>query len=296
MTLSGTPGPFSYQWSGGETTEDLAGLSGGFYQITITDNGTASDCAFDFGFTIAEPNLYTANIDDVQPACSGTDGSVSISVLGGVPGYSYLWSNATTEEDATGLSAGNYTVTITDANGCVLTENSTIAAVTPITVTVDTIFDEIMAVQGGVNITATGSGPFAYSWNTGATTADVTCLVAGTYSVTVTDLGTGCQTVVGGIVIVYKIPDFVNNITALNAFRLYPNPTEDRVWVDLTLAQMTSVQLDVLSVTGQVVHSYAPRETLEQRYEIDMSEFPSGVYLARFVIGSEVMTTKIIVE
>jgi len=296
LSLSGTPGPFSYQWSNGETTEDLAGLSGGFYQITITDNGTASDCAFDFGYTIAEPNAYTANIDDIQPACSGAEGSISISVLGGTPGYSYLWSNATTEQNATGLSAGNYTVTITDANGCVLTENTTIAAVTPITVTVDTIFDEIMAVQGGVNITATGSGPFGYNWNTGATTADVTGLVAGTYSVTVTDLGTGCQTVVGGIVVVYKIPDFVNNIIALNAFKLYPNPTEGRVWVDLTLAEMTSVQLDVLSVTGQVVHSYAPRETLEQRYELDMSEFPSGVYLARFVIGSEVMTTKIIVE
>ena len=64
----------------------------------------------------------------------------------------------------------------------------------------------------------------------------------------------------------------------------------------MSLSQTTLVQLEVLSVTGQVLQSYEPRESLEQNYSLDLSEYPSGVYLARFVIGNEVMTTKIIVE
>jgi len=295
ITVTGST--FSYVWSNGATTQDINSLSGGFYSVTVIDNATASNCEYDASFEVLESGTMTANVDVVGIACAGNDGFIDISVLGGVPAHTFLWSNGDTLEDVSGLAPGAYTVTVTDGIGCDLTATGTVVAATPITVTVDTIFDEIMAVQGGVNITATGgTGTLAYNWSTGATTANVTGLVAGTYSVTVTDLATGCETVMGNIVVVYKIPDFVENITALNAFKLYPNPTQNRVWVDLSLAETTSVQLDILTVTGQVIHSYTPREDLEQNYEIDMSQFPSGVYLARFVIGSEVMTTKVVVE
>ncbi|WP_197043966.1 SprB repeat-containing protein, partial [Aureispira sp. CCB-QB1] len=175
-------------------------------------------------------------------ACNGNDGTVDITVQGGTPNYSYNWSTSATTEDLSNAPAGTHTVSITDANGCQITETATIAATTPINVTIDTIYAEIMAIAGGVDITANGgSGTFQYVWNTGATTEDISGLVAGTYDVTITDASTGCQQVVTGIVVPYQLPDFVNTIPALDLFKLYPNPTEGRVFVNLVLAETTDV-------------------------------------------------------
>jgi hypothetical protein len=302
LTLTGGTGPYSYLWSNSATTEDISGVSGGFYNVTISDNGTASNCTSVMSYQVIEPIVLSANVDVASVACNGNDGSIDITVLGGSPNYTYNWSTSATTEDLTNAPAGTHTVSITDANGCETTATGTIAATTPIVITIDTIYAEILAIAGGVDITATGgTGNFQYTWNTGATTGaaaggNITGLVAGTYDVTVTDLTTGCQQVVTGIVVPYQLPDFVNTIPALDLFQLYPNPTSGRVFVNIVLTETTEVQLDVMSITGQVLQSFEPRENLEQNYEINMTDYPSGVYLARFVIDNKVVTEKIIVE
>jgi hypothetical protein len=297
LTVTGGAGPYSYMWSTSATTEDISGLVGGFYTVTISDNGTASNCSYVMNYQVTEPLTLSANVDVAGIACNGNDGSIDITVLGGSPGYNFNWSTSATTEDLVNAPAGTHTVSITDANGCQTTATGTVVAATPIVITIDTIYAEIMAIAGGVDITATGgTGNFQYTWNTGATTSDITGLVAGTYDVTVTDLTTGCQQVVTGIVVPYQLPDFVNTIPSLDAFKLYPNPTRDRVFVNIVLAETTEVQLDVMSITGQVLQSFAPRQNLEQNYEINMTDYPSGVYLARFVIDNKVITEKIIVE
>jgi hypothetical protein len=297
LTVSGGTGPYSYQWSNAATTEDLTGLSGGSYNVTVSDNGTASNCSYVANFQVTEPTALSANVNSASVACNGNDGTIDISVLGGSPGYTYNWSTSATTQDLTNAPAGTHTVSITDANGCQTTATGTVAATTPIVITVDTIYAEILAIAGGIEITATGgTGTLQYTWNTGATTDDLTGLVAGTYDVTVTDLATGCQQVLTGIVVPYQLPDFVNNIPSLDMFKLYPNPTAGRVFINMTLTETTEVQLNVMSVTGQVLQSFEPRESLEQNYEINMTDYPSGVYLARLVIGNKVITEKIIVE
>ncbi len=297
LAVSGGTGPYTYEWSNTTTAANLTGVSGGTYNVTVTDNGTASNCAYVTSFQITEPAALSVNVNTTGVACNGNDGTVDITVQGGTPNYSYNWSTSATTEDLSNAPAGTHTVSITDANGCQITETATIAATTPINVTIDTIYAEIMAIAGGVDITATGgSGTFQYVWNTGATTEDISGLVAGTYDVTITDASTGCQQVVTGIVVPYQLPDFVNTIPALDLFKLYPNPTEGRVFVNLVLAETTDVQLSIMSITGQVLQSFEPQESLEQNYEIDMTDYPSGVYLARFVIDNKVITEKIIVE
>jgi hypothetical protein len=297
LTLTGGTGPYSYQWSTSATTEDVAGLSGGFYNVTITDNGTASNCAYVMSYQVTEPLTLSANVDVASVACNGNDGSIDITVSGGSPNYTYNWSTSATTEDLTNAPAGTHTVSITDANGCETTATGTVTATTPIVITIDTIYAEILAIAGGIEITATGgTGTLQYTWNTGATTDDLTGLVAGTYDVTVTDLATGCQQVLTGIVVPYQLPDFVNTIPSLDMFKLYPNPTSDRVFVNIVLTETTEVQLEVMSITGQVLQSFEPRANLEQNYEINMTDYPSGVYLARFVIDNKVITEKIIVE
>ncbi|MCH2022502.1 MAG: right-handed parallel beta-helix repeat-containing protein [Saprospiraceae bacterium] len=297
LTITGGSGPYSYLWSNSATTEDLDSIPGGNYNVTVIDNGTASNCEYVQTFTIDEPLSITANIDVIGYPCNLNDGSMDITVSGGSGLLSYLWSNGETTQNVSNLSAGPHSVTITDTLGCTIDVSGNVPSVTPIVITVDTIYNEILALAGGINITATGgTGTLQYFWNTGATTDDITGLTAGSYSVTVTDLSTGCQQISSNIIVVYQIPDFVNDIQSLNAFELFPNPTTGQVWVNMTLSEMTSVQLDILNITGQVVQSFATQEAIEQNYSIDMGEYPSGVYLARFVIGTEVLTTKIILE
>ena len=121
-------------------------------------------------------------------------------------------------------------------------------------------------------------------------------LVAGTYDVTVTDIITGCQQVLTGIVVPYQLPNSIDQIEDLSNLEVYPNPTTGMVWVNLNLSKTTTVQLSVMSITGQAVQQFEPSEQLQQTYEVDFSNYPAGVYLARFIIGDEVTTVKVIVE
>lgn len=297
LTVAGGTGPYSYQWSNSETTEDVSGLSGGYYVVTVTDNGTASACSYVQTYFLTEPTALTATLNNTTIACNSNDGTVDVNTAGGTAPYTYLWSNNATTEDLNGVGSGVYTVTATDANGCATTATATVTAANPIVVTIDSIYPEILAIQGGIDITATGgTGNFQYVWNTGATTDDVDSLVAGAYTVTVTDLNTGCQVVISNIVVPYQLPDMVDQLPSVERFQLYPNPTSDVLWINLELSKMQEVELSIMSVTGQVLQQYEPNKRLEQTYEVDMSQYPAGVYLARLIVGNQVRTVKVIVE
>jgi hypothetical protein len=296
LTVTGGAGPFTYLWNNNATTEDLSGIDGGIYTVTVVDNGTASNCEYVMNYTITEPTALSVNVDNSGIDCDGNGGDIDITVLGGTPGYSYLWSTGAVTEDLMGAPAGLQSVTITDANGCDLTTSATILATTPISIVIDSIRPEILSTQGGVDVTVTGgSGNLAYNWNTGTTTADISNLVAGTYTLTVTDLNTGCQEVVT-VTVPYQLPNSIDELENVSRLELYPNPTNGLVWVNLDLNQATTVQLSVLSVTGQELQSFEPSEQLQQNYALDMSNYPAGLYLARFIIGDQVQTRKIVVE
>ncbi len=185
--LGGTPG-YSYLWNpGGATTEDLNNIVAGDYCVTVTDqNGcTVSVCK-----TVSQPPALVVTSTEVAVLCNGgADGSINLTVTGGVPAYQYLWSNGVTTQDLDGLSAGSYCVTVTDANGCTKTLCANITQPPVITLT-----DEVTDVScyggnnGAVNLVVVGGSPgYTYLWDNGATTQDLSNVTAGTYCVTVTD-------------------------------------------------------------------------------------------------------------
>ena len=193
ITVSGGTSPYTYLWSNGATTEDISGLAAGTYTVTITD---ANGCTTNLPFTVETNNVtITATPVVTNTTCTASIGAINITVSGGTSPYTYLWSNGATTEDISGLAAGNYTVTITDANGCttnmpitVGTDNVTITATPVVTNTTCT------ASIGAINITVSGgTSPYTYLWSNGATTEDLTGLAAGTYTVTITDAN-GCTT------------------------------------------------------------------------------------------------------
>ena len=135
----------------------------------------------------------------VGVACSGgATGSISLSVSGGTPGYTYDWGGGVTTQNRSGLTAGNYSVTVTDSKGCIATANSinvpqsAVIAATP-TVTNVPCFGQS---TGAISLAVSGgTAPYTYQWNDGASTKDRTNILAGTYSVTITDANSCTRTV-----------------------------------------------------------------------------------------------------
>ena len=194
IDVFGCSAPISFVWSNSETTEDLTNLCAGDYTVTIT---TGDGIIISDVITLAEadPVSVSANITDVV---DGGDGAVMITVSGGTEPFTYLWDDPGMSEtkDITGLDAGQYSVTITDSNGCVFTagpfevrDGAAIAGA----VTNVACFGES---TGAIDLTVgdCGTAPHMFAWSNDATTEDISGLPAGMYTVTVTNTeGTTCE-------------------------------------------------------------------------------------------------------
>ncbi len=190
LTAAGGVAPFSYLWSNTSTTQDLIGLTIGTYTVTVTDS---NGCTKTSSASITQPTAMVLSTVQINVGCYGaSNGSINLSPSGGVIPFTYLWTNSVTTQDISGLTAGTYTVTVTDANGCTKTISATITQSTAITLSTTPSNPTCGNPNGFIDLTATGGiPPYTYSWATGATTQDLLNLVAGTYTVTVTDAN-GC--------------------------------------------------------------------------------------------------------
>src|SRR6185295_15089724 len=96
FTISGGTTPYSFNWSNGETTEDVSNLTAGNYNVTITD---VHGCTASYGAHITEPNALSLATTVTDPLCNGcTDGSIDLTVSGGTAIYSYSWNTGDTTE------------------------------------------------------------------------------------------------------------------------------------------------------------------------------------------------------
>ena len=187
LTVSGGIMPYSFSWSNGAGTEDLTGLGAGTYTVTVTDSDTSQ---FIDSFNITEPAEIVLSSNITSPSSgTATDGAIDLTVSGGVMPYSFNWSNGPTSEDLTGIGIGNYSVTVTDSSGCVVTATfavDTLAALSLVLAASDVTC--INTINGAIDLTVIGgAAPFTFAWSNGATTEDISGLTPGAYSVTVTD-------------------------------------------------------------------------------------------------------------
>ena len=186
----GTPG-YTYTWSNGQTNQTATGLSAGNYNVIVAD---ANGCTNTNTLSISQPTLLTSSTTQAAVLCNGgSTGSASITSAGGTPGYTYSWSSGQSTSAITGIAAGNYSVTITDANGCTTSQTLTISQPTLLT---SVASQTNVSCNGGSNATATvnasaGTPGYSYSWSGGQTTSAISGIPAGNYSVTVTDAN-GC--------------------------------------------------------------------------------------------------------
>ena len=195
LTPSNGMMPYTYLWNTGGTMQDPSGMPAGTYTVTVTDN---SGCSMTATYTITQPAQPVGLATSSTPAlCGATDGSANVIASGGTGAYTYSWApSGGNAANAPNLGAGNYTVTVTDANSCTQTSSVTVSSTSAVIVTVDTIVPVTCTggADGMVSVTASnGAAPYAYSWSSGSAANTATGLSAGIYTVTVTD-NTGCTT------------------------------------------------------------------------------------------------------
>lgn len=201
VTPSGGTAPYTISWVGSSTSFlTRTGLAAGTYSYIITD---ANSCTVEGSSTIIEP-LAALSLDSVvtMNTChEGNTGSISVTVSGGTPGYTYSWSNGATTSSVEGLEDGTYTVSIYDMNACYITASYTITS--PMELTASLSETDVNCYGGNdgsiTSIVSGGTAPYTYSWSSGETTSDISSKSAGTYTLTITD-GNGCTAVVSAVI------------------------------------------------------------------------------------------------
>lgn len=194
--------PYSYFWDNTWANPINDYLNAGLHDVTVTD---ANGCQGVASVTIGEPNeLVIAGYNTVDVNCAGPNsGAINLVAGGGTLPYSYDWSNGDTIASISGLTAGNYTATVTDANGCVAMSGSinvasAIGIVTVIQLSTVTHVNCYGTSTGSAAVSITGgSAPFTYLWNgpnNNQSVATATGLEAGVHNVTVSDAN-GCTSV-----------------------------------------------------------------------------------------------------
>ncbi|PZX93217.1 hypothetical protein DOS84_12770, partial [Flavobacterium aquariorum] len=203
VTAIGGNGNYTYLWDNGETTAQAVGLSAGSHTVTVTDKlGYKTTC----NVTIGQPEaVLTCSIAQDKAVSSNglSDGQATVTPIGGNGGYTYLWDNGETTQQATALNAGLHSVTVTDSKGCKTTCEITITQ--PDVLSCSIIQNAPAKCYGDSNGVATvtaigGNGDYTYLWDNGETTAQAVGLNAGSHTVTVTDkLGykTTCNVTIG---------------------------------------------------------------------------------------------------
>lgn len=187
---SGGTAPYSYQWSTGDVGDAIDDLEPGAYTVTITDDNNCTQTAI---YIVNEPFELTVMTLDVICA-DFCDGSAEARITGGIPPYTFLWSNGGTSEVIDLLEAGEYSVTVTDGNGCTLEAIGEITEPENMTleVTIEGSCEEDAIITAKANASG-GTPPYVFTWSNGHVGEQTSDIDRGTtYFVTVTDAN-GCN-------------------------------------------------------------------------------------------------------
>jgi hypothetical protein len=257
---------YSYNWSNNANTASISGLTAGVYTVTVTDNAQCTDIV---AVIVSQPTAVSITGSTTNILCFGQNsGAVSVSVSGGTANYTYNWNNGNTNNAQNNIAAGNYTVSVTDANNCLSTLQLSVTQPAA-GISFNPVSTNILcfgAGNGTVALNATGgSGILTYNWSNGSTDPSLGLLQAGTYSCTVTDAN-GCVATSSSFVITEP--------TALN--------TTSTV-TDATTFGGTdgSVNITVSGGTGSYSYNWSNGANTQ-----DLNNLPAGEYTVTITDGN----------
>ena len=195
LLASGGVGNFVYAVNGGagQQSNIFSNLAAGSYTLIVTDG---NGCTFSINDTMTQPDLLVATSLVQNVLCNGqSNGSVTVAVTGGVAPYQYVWNTGDTISSVLNIAQGNYSVVVTDLNGCTTQLAATVSQPTAIAVSMSP--DPTICIGQQATLTASASGgtpPYAFKWNTGYVGAvlQINPSVTTSYNVFITD-NAGCN-------------------------------------------------------------------------------------------------------
>ncbi len=217
--ITGGTSPYTYLWNNLQITQTATNLNAGTYSVIVTD---ANGCNIIDNTTIVDGTPIIANASITPSNCTQSDGAIDLTISGGSPPFTFVWDNSLLTEDISNIPAGTYIVTVTDNKGCQIIQGYPISdingPVASITSSSDISCNGICNGIATVGVTG-GTGLFNYIWSDpGQTTPTATNLCAGSHSVTVSDLNTGCIATTGISLIEPAILDITEVITNIDCF------------------------------------------------------------------------------
>jgi hypothetical protein len=241
-----------------------------------------------FFVTFNDPTWVVSN----QVACNGNTANIAVSASGGTAPYTYNWGGGVTTQNRTGVSAGTYTVTVTDNNSSTVSQSYTVTEPTVLSATASSVVISATKTQ----VTATPSGgtaPYSYQWNPdNGTTATISVTPMQAYNVTVTDTN-GCTTANMGTAL--KVAQNNNNTIVVNEDKskleqssaeavkndvlIVPNPASELAKLNFTEPIFAKINLSIFDVAGKMIE----QKTFDNSnaIEINLANYPSGVYLVK---------------
>ncbi len=278
--------PYQILWSTGDTTTTISNLTKGYYYVEIIDanNNTINDTLYIDG--PSSPMQISSIIKDAN-CYFQANGSIDISISGGLAPYSILWNNASSNSQINNLSAGNYSVIITDSFGCELSKSYTINQPPPLDMTTTYTDDYTNNCVGTAScIPSGGILPYSYKWNdpNNQTTATAIDLCPGMYKITLAD-SNNC--------ISYRTL-FIHNTLGFedsnsnSGINIYPNPINNgiiNIKFDKPIDELWNVKL--YNSLGELLKEKTIKDILGSNDLFDISDYAAGIYYLRMYNSSK---------
>jgi lysyl endopeptidase len=295
LTVTGGAGSYSYAWTGPSgfmaSSQDISGLEPGFYQVVITD---ANGCQVILsGLEVEASCNGVVNTTSQDVTCNDDcDGSVTVNVTGGTAPIIYnIGTGAQTSNLFENLCAGNYTIVVTDGDGCITNINTSINEPASLSATT-VVTDELNGGDGAIDLTVSGgTGPFTFLWSGpngfSASTEDISGLSSGNYSVLITDAN-GCTVTLNTVFVGSSLEIIQNDGLIL---QVYPNPSSAQFTLDFG-ANDNVIQLAVSDVTGRIIISHS--NISDSVFVLDLTENAAGTYYVTVMSGENKHVARLI--
>ncbi len=300
LTVDGGIAPYTAVWSNEQEGMTLNNAAAGIIYTVIIKDSTGCVGSFSTQFDVLLPMTYNSDIESVK--CYGTNsGAIELEMNGGTSTYTYLWSNGETSQDLLSIGTGTYNVTVTDGNGCVLTESFEITSPAALVSSVNHVngaFNQASMIDVTVN---GGAFPYSYSWNNGATTEDLVNIPAGFYEVEIVDAN-GCVSSENATISTMEMAAIENELEVNNTINentsiskqeqslgmveledgsalVYPNPAANGR-TTITWENINVTTIVIYDVTGKLFKSLNEVQNAQQ---IELNEMASGQYFIHLI-------------